>query len=151
MRSKWITFDAVFLTRCFLDLIRNLFFIAATFIMIGHDIVPHSDIYPSESMSSYSNSKTTSVQDIGKEHTELSHLFEHLRHASQDGSLKYVAGGVKDLGVKTKILQNFALTAEMDDTLLWHTNRVKQRFWTYSHIPYYLSLPTYTLRGPPTA
>ena len=114
--------------------------------MIGHDIVPHTDISKGED---YSVS-TIAFQQLTQEHLELSHIFEHLQHSTNESTLKYITGAVKNLNVKTKILQDSALVVDIDDPFIWQTNLEKQRFRDYPIIPYFSTLSSHTLRGPPS-
>ena len=118
--------------------------------MLGHDIVPHTDISTDGENISFSISSTGS-QQIAQEHSELSHIFEHFQHSSNERTLKYVTGDVKNLNVKTKILQNSALIDDIDNQFIWHANFEKQRFRDYPIIPYFTTfLSSHTLRGPPS-
>jgi hypothetical protein len=116
--------------------------------MIGHDIVPHTDISNGEDISFPTVSEIGS-QHIAQEHLELGHIFQHFQHSSNERTLKYVTGTVKTLNVKTKILQNSALIVDLDDQFIWHTNLEKQRFRDYPITPYFSTLSSQTLRGPP--
>ena len=118
--------------------------------MIGHDIVPHTDITNGEDIS-FSTASTTGSQQIAQEHLELSHIFEHFQHSSNERTLKYVTGTVKNLNVKTKILQNSAVIIDIDDQFIWYSNFEKQRFRDYPLIPYFSTLSSHTLRGPPSS
>ena len=113
--------------------------------MIGHDIVPHSDISNGENISF-----TSTTDSEQSEHLELGHIFEHLQHSSNERTSKYVIGAVKTLNVKTKILQNSALIVDIENQFIWHTNFEKQRFRDYPIVPYFTTLSSHTLRGPPS-
>ncbi|MCM4158093.1 hypothetical protein DHD80_19035 [Gramella sp. AN32] len=117
--------------------------------MVGHDIVPHTDATTGENIS-ISTVSTTGSDQIAHEHSELGHIFEHFQHSSNERTLKYVTGAVKTLNVKTKILQNAASIIEVDNQFIWHTNFEKQRFRDYPIIPYFSTLSSHTLRGPPS-
>jgi hypothetical protein len=117
--------------------------------MIGHDIVPHTDISRGED-TSVSTTSTTGSQQIAQEHLELGHIFEHFQHSTNERTLKYVPGAIKNLNVKIKILQNSALIVDIDNQFIWHTNFEKQRFRDYPIIPYFSTLSSRTLRGPPS-
>jgi len=118
--------------------------------MIGHDIVPHNDILSDGEQISSSIVSTTYSQQIAQEHLELGHIFEHFQHSSNERTLKYVTGDVKNLNVKTKVLQNSALIVDIDNQFIWHANFEKQRFRDYPIIPYFTTfLSSHTLRGPP--
>jgi len=113
--------------------------------MIGHDIVPHNDMSHGEDIS------ISTVSTVGsQEHSELGHIFEHLQHSSNERTLKYVTGDVKNLNVKTKIFQNSAVMVDFDDQFIWHANFVKQRFRDHPIIPYFSTLSSHPLRGPPS-
>ena len=129
---------------------RNLLFSLALIIMIGHDIVPHTDMSNGEDISLSSLSKIDS-QQISEEHSELSHIFEHFQHSSNESTLKYVTGAVKNLNIKKQIIQNCALIKNIDNQFIWHANFEKQRFRDYPIIPYYTTLFSHTLRGPPSS
>lgn len=134
-----------------MKLLRNILFFTAAFIMIGHDIVPHTDILSDGEQVSFSFvSPTAGSYQIDREHSELSHIFEHFQHSSNERTLKYVAGTVKNLNFKTKILQNTALIIDIDNQFIWHTNFEKQRFRDYPILPYFSTLSSHTLRGPPS-
>ena len=133
-----------------MKLLRNILLFTAAFIMIGHDIVPHTDISSDDEHISFSTVSTTSSQQIAHEHSELGHIFEHFQHSSNEKNLKYVTGDVKNLNAKTKILQNSALIVDIDNQIIWHANFEKQRFRDYPIIPYFTSLSSHTLRGPPS-
>jgi len=115
--------------------------------MIGHDIVPHTDISSADEHISVSS---LSSQQIDHEHSELGHIFEHFQHSSNGKTLNYVAGDVQNLNVKTKILQNSALIVDIYNQFIWHSNFEKQRFRDYLIIPYFTTLPSHPLRGPPS-
>tara|TARA_R110002051_G_scaffold325220_3_gene426412 strand:+ start:2399 stop:2755 length:357 start_codon:yes stop_codon:yes gene_type:complete len=117
--------------------------------MIGHDIVPHTDISNGEDIS-FATASATGSQQITQEHLELGHIFEHLQHSSNERTSKYVIGAVKTLNVKTKILQNSALIVDIENQFIWHTNFEKQRFRDYPIVPYFTTLSSHTLRGPPS-
>jgi hypothetical protein len=117
--------------------------------MIGHDIVPHTDLSNGENISFSSNSISGSEQ-IAKEHSELGHIFEHFQHSSSNSALKYISGNINNVDFKNKILQNAALIVGLDDQFIWHTNFEKQRFRAYPIIPYSSTLSSHTLRGPPS-
>ncbi len=112
--------------------------------MIGHDIVPHIDAEV------VSNTSEISSQQIAHEHSDLGHIFEHFQHSLNERNLKYVTGTVKNLNVKTKILQNSARIVDIDNQFIWHANFEKQRFRDYPIIPYFSALSFHTLRGPPS-
>ncbi|ASV31593.1 hypothetical protein CJ263_15985 [Maribacter cobaltidurans] len=118
--------------------------------MIGHDIVPHTDVSPDGEQISFSIALTADSQQIAQEHSELSHIFEHFQHSSNERTLKYVTGATKHLNFKTKILQNAALIIDIDNQFIWHANFEKQRFRDYPLIPYFSTLSSHTLRGPPS-
>ena len=132
-----------------MKLFKNILFYTAAFILIGHDIVPHTDISNREDIS-FATASATGSQQIAGEHLELSHIFEHFQHTSNERTLKYVTGAVETLNVKTKILQNSSLLIDVEDQLIWHANYEKQRFRDYPIIPYISTLSCYTLRGPPS-
>jgi hypothetical protein len=132
-----------------LKLFRNILLFTAAFIMIGHDIVPHTDVTNGENIS-FATASITGSQQITHEHLELGHIFEHFQHSSNEGDLKYVTGAVKTLNVKTKILQNSALIVDIDNQFIWNTNFEKQRFRDYPIIPYFSALSSQTPRGPPS-
>lgn len=117
--------------------------------MIGHDIVPHDDMSNGENIS-FTTASAAGIQQIAHEHLQLGHIFGHFQHASDERTLKYVTGAVKNLNVKTKILQSSALTVNIDDRFIWHANFEKQRFRDYPIIPYLSTLSSQTLRGPPS-
>ncbi len=117
--------------------------------MIGHDIVPHDDISNGENIP-FTTAPTTGIQQIAQEHLELGHMFEHIQHASNERTLKYVTGAVKDLNVNTKIFQNSALIVDIDNQFIWHANFEKQRYRDHPIIPYFSELSSLTLRGPPS-
>ncbi|MDT0651041.1 hypothetical protein [Autumnicola edwardsiae] len=133
-----------------MKLFRNILFFTAAIIMLGHDIVPHTDISNGEDIS-FSSFSEKGSQQIAQEHLELSHIFEHFQHSSNERTLKYVTGDVKTLNVKTKILQNSALIVDIDNQFIWHANFEKQRFRDYPIIPYFSIFSSYTLRGPPSS
>jgi hypothetical protein len=111
--------------------------------------VPHTDLSQGENIS-FSTASTTGSQQIVQEHLELGHIFEHIQHSSNERTLKYVTGDVKNLNVKTKILQNSALIVDIDNQFIWHANFEKQRFRDYPIIPYFSTLSSQTPRGPPS-
>jgi hypothetical protein len=117
--------------------------------MIGHDIVPHTDLTEGEHIS-ISTASTTGSQQIVQEHLELGHIFEHFQHSSNARTLKYVTGTVENLDVNTKIFQNSALIVDIDDPFIWHANFGKQRFRDYPIISYFTTLSSHFLRGPPS-
>ncbi len=134
-----------------LKLFRNILFFTAAFILIGHDIVPHTDISSDGEKVSFSFvSPTVGSYQINKEHSEFSHIFEHFQHSSNERTVKYVAGEINNLNVKTKILQYTALVIDIENEFIWHANFEKQRFRDYPLIPYYSPLSSHTLRGPPS-
>lgn len=118
--------------------------------MIGHDIVPHTDISNGENIS-FSTVPEISSQQITHEHSELGHIFEHFQHSSNERTSKYVIGAVKTLNLKTKIFQNSALIVDIDNQFIWHTNFEKQRFRDHPKILYFTTLSYHTLRGPPSS
>lgn len=129
-----------------MKLFRNILFFTAAFIMIGHDIVPHTHFSKGEDFSV----SAIGSQQIAEEHSELSHIFEHFQHFSNERTLKYVVGAVKNLSVKIKVLQNSAVVVDIYNQFIWHTNFEKQRFRDYAIIPYFSTLSSHTLRGPPS-
>jgi len=119
--------------------------------MIGHDIVPHTDISSDEEHISFSTVPTTGSQQIAQEHLELGHIFEHFLHSSNERTLKYLTGDVQNFNFQTKIFQNSALIVEIGNQFIWHANFEKQRFRDYPIIPYFTTfLSSHTLRGPPS-
>jgi len=117
--------------------------------MIGHDIVPHNHISNGEDISFPTVSEISS-QHMSQEHLELGHIFQHFQHSSNERTLKYVTGTVKNLNVKAKILQNSAVIVDIDDQFIWHANFEKQRFRDHPIIPYFSTLSSHPLRGPPS-
>lgn len=119
-------------------------------IMIGHDIVPHSDISNGENISFTSTTDSEQSEQIAKEHSELGHIFEYFQHSSTNSTLKYISGNINNFDFKNKTLQNAALTVDIDDQFIWHTNFEKQRFRDYPILPYFSTISSHTLRGPPS-
>ncbi len=132
-----------------MKIFRNILFFTAAFILIGHDIVPHTDISHDENIS-FSIASSTDSHQIDQEHLELGHIFELLQHSSDESTLKYVTGDDQNINVQTKVFQNSALTVDIDNQFIWHSNFEKQRFRDYPIIPYFSTLSSYTLRGPPS-
>tara|TARA_R110002051_G_scaffold325220_3_gene426411 strand:+ start:1599 stop:1958 length:360 start_codon:yes stop_codon:yes gene_type:complete len=118
--------------------------------MIGHDIVPHSDISNGENISFTSTTDSEQSEQIAKEHSELGHIFEYFQHSSTNSTLKYISGNINNFDFKNKTLQNAALTVDIDDQFIWHTNFEKQRFRDYPILPYFSTISSHTLRGPPS-
>ncbi len=119
--------------------------------MIGHDIVPHTNIsYDGEQISFSFVSPTSGYHQVDREHLEFSHIFEHFQHSSNERTVKYVAGEINNLNVKTKILQYTGLVIDIDNQFIWHVNFEKQHFRDYPLIPYFSTLSSHTLRGPPS-
>jgi type IV secretory pathway VirB6-like protein len=113
--------------------------------MIGHDVVPHIDELHSTNVSN-----TNYEVQVEHSHFDLGHIFEHFQHSSNESTLKYVTGALKNLNIKKDILQNYALIVDIDNQFIWHTNFEKQRFRDYPIIPYFTTLSSHTLRGPPS-
>lgn len=121
--------------------------------MIGHDIVPHTDLTKGEIISTSIASITGSEQithEHEQEHSALGHIFEHYQHYSNDRSSDYVSVDVKTLDTKTKTFQNSALIGDIYNGFIWYANFEKQRFRDYSLFPYFSTLSSNTLRGPPS-
>ncbi|MCM4158094.1 hypothetical protein DHD80_19040 [Gramella sp. AN32] len=117
--------------------------------MLGHDIVPHTDISKGDNISFSSNS-TSGSEQIANKHSELGHIFEHFQHSYSNSTLKYISGNINNFNFKNKILQDAVLIVDIDDQFTWHTNFEKQRFRDYPIIPYFSTLSSHTLRGPPS-
>lgn len=117
--------------------------------MIGHDIMPHNDIYNGENIS-FTTASTIGFQQIAQEHLELGHIFEHFQHSLNERTLKYVTGTVKNLDVKIKFFQNTASVVDIDNQEIWYSNFEKQRFRDYPINPYFSALSFHSLRGPPS-
>lgn len=128
---------------------RNILFFTAAFIMIGHDIVPHTDISNDENIS-FSTNSTSGSEQIANEHSELGHIFEYFQHSSSNSTLKYISGNFNNFDFKNKTLQNADLIVDIDDQFIRHTNFEKQRFRDYPILPYFSASSSHTLRGPPS-
>lgn len=64
-----------------MNLIRNILFISALIIMIGHDVIPHSDQHHIDEVSTILGSSTN--LEVEHNHSDLSHIFEHFQHSSE--------------------------------------------------------------------
>ncbi|SFZ94740.1 hypothetical protein SAMN05428642_10530 [Flaviramulus basaltis] len=113
--------------------------------MIGHDVVPHIDEIHSNDIS---NSISFEIQ-VEHSHSDLSHIFEHFQHFTNDRNLTYLTGVEKVIKTTTKTIANNFLYSELEKQELWHTNREKQRFRDYLVKPYSVNFYSYSLRGPP--
>ncbi|CAL66267.1 hypothetical protein [Christiangramia forsetii] len=131
-----------------MKLIRNILFFTAAIIMVGHDIVPHNDLAENKE-NAISQESIIASQHIDQKHSELGHIFEHFQHSSNERAFEYANGIEKNLNVKIQLLQNSAAIIDIDDQFIWYSNFEKQRFRDYPLIPYFSTLSSHTLRGPP--
>ncbi len=128
-----------------MKLLKNILFFTVVTIMIGHDIVPHSDLTDL----SVTEDLTVGAQSVESEHLELSHIFEHFKHSKNERNLDYVLGKVQD--IEPKVLTNLVqLSTDWDLYVLWCPNQKQFHFGKNPEIPSSITSSVSSLRGPPS-
>lgn len=114
--------------------------------MIGHDVIPHSDQHHIDEVSTILGSSTN--LEVEHNHSDLSHIFEHFQHSSEDKNLTYSSVEKTSKSLTKLCFDNF-FYLELEHQELWYANLEKQRFRDYVIVPYPTLLSSHSLRGPP--
>lgn len=115
--------------------------------MMAHDVVPHSETHHDIN----DKHEVDSITAISEHHShsDIGHIFEHFEHNSNDKNLTHLETQKVNKS-RTDIKFSDFLFIINNNQELWYANLEKQRFRDHFITPYYFSLSSHRLRGPPS-
>ena len=127
-----------------MGIIRNIAFVLALLIMVGHDVVPHT--HDDDDQASEQPARLPVASNHGL--TDIQNAFSQLQHAP-GRSLVYL-GAEKSDHFQSKLFHDVSFAEIADNGLSWYSNYRKHRFWEYVPLSIVYKLKCFSLRGPPS-
>ncbi|HEX8041301.1 MAG TPA: hypothetical protein VF490_19270 [Chryseosolibacter sp.] len=128
-----------------MGIIRNIAFVLALLVMVGHDVVPHT--HDDDDQTSEQPARLPGTSNHGP--TDIQHAFSQLQHAPGRG-LVYLGALKRSDVFQGKLFLDLSFAELADSGLDWFFNYRKHRFWEHVPLSIVYKLKCFSLRGPPS-